>query len=140
MQPLDPSLKTRRWLTVGLTVSGALGGAVFGVVLTRLAKVIAEAPPGTPGEYAWNAAVFAVIAGFVSPVVSWAAFRRVPLWRTVVEPLAGAVAAAGTAVVIGVPALILVLPPLGLALSFASLARRYREPRSLPSIRPANER
>ena len=81
--------------------------------------------------------VAGVLAGIVSPLVSWWALRRAPLWRTVVEPLGHAVAGGGMAVLIGVPALILVLPPVGLALGFARLRQRYPEPRPLFSIRPA---
>ena len=139
MHLIDPALKTRRWLKVGLTIAGALAGAAFGIALTRLGKIVAGAPPATLANYIWNAAVFGVIVGVVSPVVAWSALRRVPLWRTVVEPLAYALAGGGAAVVIGVPVLILVMPPVGLALGFISLARRYREPRSLLSTRPATE-
>jgi hypothetical protein len=61
----------------------------------------------------------------VSPVITWSGLRRVPLWRTVAEPLAAAVAGGCGAVILGVPVLILVLPPIGLALGFANLRRRY---------------
>lgn len=139
MQLFDSAFATRRWLKVGLTVGGAVAGAAFGLVLTRLGRIAAGAPPATLGNYAWNAAVFGLIAAVVSPMVSWTALRRVPLWRTVVEPLAYAVAAGGAAVVLGAPVLTLVLPPVGLALGLARLARRYPEPSSLPSRRPADE-
>jgi predicted transporter len=129
----DPSLATRRWLKLGLTVGGALAGAAFGIALTRLGKIVADAPPATLGNYAWNAAVFGVIAGIVSPIVSWTALRRAPLWRTVVEPLAYALAGGCIAVVLGVPALLLLLPPVGLALGFVGLQRRYPDPHVLPS-------
>jgi len=139
MEFIDPALKTRRWLKFGLTIAGALGGAAFGIVLTRLGKIVTGAPPATLANYAWNAAAFGVTAGVVSPVVAWAVLRRVPLWRTVVEPLAYAVAGGAAAVVIGVPVLLVVMPPVGLALGFARLARRYKEPRSLLSTRPATD-
>jgi hypothetical protein len=129
MQLLDPTRSTRRRLNVGLVVGGALAGATFGLVLTRLGKIIAGAPPATPGNYMWNAAVFGVVAAVVSPIVSWSALRRVPLWRTVVEPLGYAVAGAAIAVIAGVPALILALPPIGLVAGFVRLQRRHAEPR-----------
>ena len=126
MPLLDRSSSTRRHLKAGLVVAGAVAGALFGIVLTKMGKIVAGAPPATIGNYAWNASVFAVIAGVVSPVVSWSALRRVPLWRTIVEPLVIAVAAAA-AVVAGVPLLLLVLPPVGLTLGFLNLRRRYPE-------------
>ena len=132
----SPYSSTRLWLKVALTVAGVLAGAAFGVALTKLGKVIAGAPPATLENYVWNAVVFGVLAGIVSPLVSWWALRRAPLWRTVVEPLGYAVAGGGMAVLIGVPGLILVLPPVGLALGIARLRQRYPEPRPLFPIRP----
>ena len=125
MQSPESNSSTRRWLKVGLVVAGALAGATFGLVLTRLGKIIAGAPPATIANYAWNAAVFGVLAGVVSPLVTWSALRSAPLWLTIAEPLVAAVAGGCAAVVVGVPALILVLPPLGLWLGFANLRRRY---------------
>jgi hypothetical protein len=128
MRPFDPHYSTRRWLKLGLAISGAIAGAVFGIVLTRIGKVVAGAPPATLANYAWNAALFGVMAGFVSPIVAWSVLRRVPLWRTIIEPLGLAVAGGCAAVVLGVPALILVGPPAGLALGFYWLQRRYPDP------------
>lgn len=122
---LDPYFSTRRRLKLALSLGGALAGAAFGVILTRLGKIAAGAPPATLANYAWNAAVFGVMGGIVSPIVSWSALRRVPLWRTVAEPLAFAVAGGVAAVAVSAPVLILVLPPAGLALGFVSLRRRY---------------
>ena len=140
MRLFDPALATRRWLNLGLTVGGALAGAAFGVVLTRLGKIVAGAPPATLANFAWNAAVFGVMAGIVTPIVAWTALRRAPLWRTVVEPLAYAVAGGSVAVILGVPALLLLLPPVGLALGVVRLQRRYQDPYLLPSAGPANDR
>src|SRR5262245_54190239 len=103
MQLFDPQFSTRRWLKVGLTVSGAVAGAAFGIVLTRVGKIVTGAPPATLVNYAWNAATFGILAGIVSPIVSWTALRRAPLWRTVVEPLAYALAGGSAAVVLGAP-------------------------------------
>jgi hypothetical protein len=140
MKPTDSTLSTRRWLKVGLTIGGALSGAVFGIMLTRLGEIAAGAPPATLANYAWNAAVFGVMSGLISPLVSWAALRRVPLWRTFAEPLAYAVAGGTAAVILGAPLLLLVLPPLGLAAGFARLARRHRAPVPVLASGPANER
>jgi len=139
MQSFDPSLSTRRWLKVGLTVTGALTGAAFGIVLTRLGKIVAGAPSATLANYAWNAAIFGVAAGVISPLVSWSALRRVPLWRTVVEPLAYALAGGAVAVVLAAPVLLLALPPAGLVIGVLRLHRRYPD-LALRSTRPTNER
>lgn len=131
LRPTQPS--TRRLLQVGLIVAGAVAGAAFGLVLTRLGKIAAGAPPATLANYAWNAGVFAVVSAVISPLVTWEALRRVPLWRTVAEPLAGAVAGGCAAIVLGVPPLILVLPPVGLVMSFLNLRRRYPDSPALPA-------
>jgi len=140
MQLFDPYFSTRRWLQVGLALGGVLAGAAFAIVLTRLGKTITDAPPVTLANYAWNAPVFGVLAGVVSPVVSWSSLRRVPLWRTIVEPLAYAVAGGSAAIIVGAPVLLLLLPPAGLALGFFRLHRRYPDSHAIPSARPANER
>lgn len=135
MQVFSPHFATRRWLKVGLAVAGAVAGAAFGLILTRIGKIVAGAPPATLANYVWNAAVFGVLAGVVSPLVTWSALRRAPLWRTLAEPLIFAVAGGCVAVIVGVPALILVLPPVGLGLGFAGLRRRYPEPEARLTLR-----
>ncbi len=132
MPLLQPEYSTRRWLKVGLVVAGALAGAIFGIVLTRIGKIVSGAPPADLANYAWNAMVFGVIAAIVSPVVTWSELRRAPLWRTIVEPLAYAIAGGAAAVVLGVGVLILILPPVGLVFGFIRLKQRYPEKRALP--------
>lgn len=132
MPLLQPDYSTRRWLKFGLVVAGALAGAVFGVVITRLGKIVTGAPPADLRNYLWNAAVFGVMAAIVSPLVTWSAFRRAPLWRTVVEPLGYAIAGGAAAVILGVGSLILILPPVGLAFGFMRLQQRYPDKRMLP--------
>lgn len=127
MPTSDPSRAIRRWLKFGLIAGGALAGAIFGIVLTRLGKIAGGAPPATLSNYAWNAAVFGVMAGVFSPLVTWSTLRRVPLWRTIVEPLGYAIAGGAGAIVVGIPWLVLVLPPVGLVLGFTRLARRYHD-------------
>jgi hypothetical protein len=70
-------LSTRRLLQFGLVVTGAVAGAVFGVVLTRLGKLATGAPPATIANYVWNAAVFGALAAVVSPLVTWSALRAI---------------------------------------------------------------
>lgn len=136
MPNLKTLLSTRRLLQIGLIATGAIAGAVFGLVLTRLGKIATGAPPATLANYAWNAAVFGILAAVVSPLVTWSELRRVPLWRTVAEPLVAAVAGGCAAVVVGVPVLILVLPPIGLALGFANLRRRYPDSSDIHTLAP----
>ncbi len=131
-----PSSWTRHALRLGLVVAGGLAGALFGIALTKFGKLMSGAPPATLANYVHNAVFFGVLAAIVSPLVSWWALRRAPLWRTIAEPLGYAVGGGTIALLIGVPVLMLILPPLGLALGFYDLHRRYPEPRPLPA-RPA---
>ena len=80
------------------------------------------------------------IAGVVSPIITWSTLQRAPLWRTIVEPLACAVAASAAAVVLGLPVLVLLLPPAGLALGFLNLRRRYPANQERIAPRSANKR
>jgi hypothetical protein len=89
---------------------------------------VSGAPPATLSNYAWNAMVFGLLSAVVSPVMSWSALRRAPLWRTIAEPLVLAVVGASAAVFTGVLPLLLILPPVGLALGFADLQHRYPDP------------
>ncbi len=138
MHLFNPAFATRRWLKLGLVISGVVAGIGFGIVLTRLGKIVTGAPPATLANYAWNAALFGVIAGIVSPIVSWSELRRAPLWRTVLEPLAYALAGGAAAVVVGSGALLLALPPLGLAFGYLRLHHRYPDGAARPSNRPPN--
>lgn len=121
----DRNLAVQRRIAFGLTIAGFAAGAVFGAALTVLGKIVAGAPPPTLGNYLWNAAVFGGLAAVVSPVVSWAALRNVPLWRTIVEPLALAVAGGAVGVLAGSGILFLALPPVALVAGFVHLSRAY---------------
>ena len=139
MNPFNPHSATRRRLKLALVVAGTIAGAAWGLLLTRLGKIVTGAPPATLGNYAWNAAVFGVLAGIVSPIVSWSALRGVPLWRTIVEPLALAAAGGVAAIVAGAPVLLLVLPAAGLVGGFLHLHRRFPESQATTAIERANE-
>ncbi|HEY4216787.1 MAG TPA: hypothetical protein VGM67_06590 [Gemmatimonadaceae bacterium] len=121
----SPYFATRRWLRIGLPVAGAAAGVVFSIALTIAGKIVGGAPPATLQNYAINAAWFGGLAAIVSPTVSWSALRRVPLWRTVVEPLALAVAGCGIAAITGSAILFLILPPVALVGDLFRLSRAY---------------
>lgn len=123
---LDPARNTRRWITIGLTTGGALAGAVVGLVLTVLGKIVSGAPPAETANYIWNATIFGMIGAFAAPLVTWSALRSVPLWRTIAEPLAGSVVGAGIGVLIGSGVGFLVLTPLGAAAAVARLQYSHR--------------
>ena len=130
----DPARRVRRRITLWLAVAGAAAGAVVGLALTVLGKIVAGAPPATLANYAWNAAVFGTIGALLVPTVTWAGLRRVPLWRAVLEPLAAAVAGAGIGVLLGSGLLFLVLVPVAATAAVARLAHAYRDP-ALPAPR-----
>lgn len=124
-------------LKVGLAVAGAIAGAVIGVVITVVGKVVAGAPPATLANYARNMMAFGAIGAITGPLVTWSALRRVPLWRTVVEPLVGAAVGAVVGMFAGPVVTFLVLAPVGAALAVARLAYVYRDRAAkLPSKRP----
>lgn len=118
---------TRRRLKVGLVIAGAFSGAIAGAALTFLGKVAAGAPPATLANYVWNMAAFGLIAAASSPIVTWSALRRVPLWRTVLEPLVGGIAAGTVGVLIGSGSAFLLLTPLGIGAAVLRLRYSHRE-------------
>jgi hypothetical protein len=131
---MSPTAVLKVRLTIALVFAGAGAGAAAGAVLTVLGKVVAGAPPATPANLAWNMAVFALAAAVVSPLVTWSAFRRVPLWRTVLEPLAGVIAGAGIAVALGSGVLLLLLLPAGLVAAMLRLGHRYADRSAAPLL------
>jgi hypothetical protein len=148
MRLLDPNFATRRWIKAGLALAGFVAGAVLGLVMTRFGKIAADAPPATLANYAWNAMVLGVLGGVIGPVVTWSSLRNAPIWRAFAEPLGLAFVGASAAIMLGVPALILILPPAGIALGVMHLQRRFpdRVPQGLqepnadaPSISPGGD-
>jgi hypothetical protein len=134
MAIFNPHFTTRRWLKVGLTVAGCAAGAAMGLMMTRFGKIAAGAPPATLGNYAWNAAIFGIIGGVFGPFITWSNLRNVPLWRTIVEPLGLAFAGASLSIMVGVPALFLLLAPAGLAVGIVHLQRRFPDRTELPEL------
>ncbi len=131
---MDSSVATSRRLTLGLTIAGAASGAIGGAVLTVLGKIVAGAPPATAANYLWNVALFGVVGAVFGPAITWGTLRHVPLWRTVVEPLAAGVGGAIVGVLAGSGTLFLVLPVVGIGAAIARLDFAYRT-RIAPAIR-----
>jgi hypothetical protein len=127
---LEQFFATRQRLKIGLTIAGVVGGGIVGAVLTILGKLVAGAPPATIYNYAWNVVIFGLTGAVIGPTVIWSGLRRVPLWRTVVEPLAAGVGAAALGVVLGSGVAFLVLPPVAIVAATARLRYTYQEKRS----------
>lgn len=123
----DPARGTRRWITAGLVLGGALAGAALGFALTPLGKIVAGASPADTANYIRNAVAFGIMGACVGPVVTWSVLRNAPFWRTVLEPLAGCVVGAGVGVLLGSGVLFMALIPLGGALAAGRLALVHRE-------------
>ena len=128
---MDESSKIRARLGVGLVLAGAVAAAVAGVAITVLGKIVSGAPPATLANYARNMIAFGVLAAVVSPMVTWSAFRRVPLWRTIVEPLVAGIGGAALGVLLGSGVLFLALTPLAMAAAMVRLGRQFSDPRPL---------
>lgn len=110
-------------LLVGL---GAVGGALAAIPLTVLGKVVAGADPATVSNYLWNMGAFGAMSAIGSPLLTWSALRRVPLWRAVLEPAGGALAGAALGSLIGSGVGFLFLTPIGLGLAAWRLHHAYR--------------
>lgn len=124
---MDSSRPTMWRLTLLLAVTGALGGALIGAALTVLGKIIASAPPATAANYGRNVLVFGVMGALTAPLVTWSALRRVPLWRTMLEPVLACVAGAVAGLLLGSPLAFLALPVLGVAIAVWRLNYVYRD-------------
>jgi hypothetical protein len=124
---MDKYFATRRWLKVGLVIAGAVAGGIVGVAVTYLGKIVAGAPPATMANYLINLRIFALVGAVFTPVVIWSGLQRVPLWRTVLEPLAAGILGAAVGVALGSGILFLVLIPVGMAGAATRLALSHRE-------------
>lgn len=117
-----------RWrLRLGLIFAGVAGGAIVGAALTILGKIVTGAPPATLSNYAINLWWFGLFGAMIGPIVTWTALRRVPLWRTMIEPVVAGVAGAAIGVAVGSPVLFLALLPVGIIAAVTRLGFVYRE-------------
>ena len=120
-----------RWrLRLGLIVAGVVGGTIVGAALTILGKIVTGAPPATLSNYVINLWWFGLFGAIIGPIVTWSALRRVPLWRTMLEPVVAGVAGAAIGVAIGSPVLFLALIPFGIIGAVTRLGFVYSEKRS----------
>ena len=69
----------------------------------------------------------AVLGAIGGPFLTWSALRRVPLWRAIVEPGAGAVVGGAVAFIIGAPVALLTFMPVGIGFAAWRLHHVYRE-------------
>jgi hypothetical protein len=88
-------------------------------------------------NYAWNMAAFALIGAVISPVVIWSGLRNVPLWRTVLEPLAAGIAGAAAGLLVGSGPAFLILTPVGIGAAILRLSYVHRDKQL---VRPARDR
>lgn len=124
---MDSSRPTMWRLTALLAVTGALGGALIGAALTVIGKIITSAPPATVANYGRNVLVFGIMGALSAPLVTWSALRRVPLWRTMLEPVLAAVIGAIGGLLLGSPLAFLALPVAGVAIAVWRLNYAYRD-------------
>lgn len=121
-----------------LMVLGAIGGALASIPLTWIGKVIAEAPdPATLANYVWNMRVFAIMGALFSPILTWSSMRRVPLWRTIIEPALGGVVGAVLGFFSGSVGLFLMLSAGGIGLATWRLNHSYRV--AGPALQPSRD-
>ncbi|MES2307014.1 MAG: hypothetical protein V4558_16045 [Gemmatimonadota bacterium] len=111
-----------------LVVLGAVAGALAGIPLTWLGKIISGAPePATLATYLWNARAMAVMGAVFAPLLAWSTMRRVPLWRAALETAAGGLVGAIIGMMLASGGLMLFLAGAGISLSAWRLNRAYPE-------------
>lgn len=122
-------------ITAALAGLGALGGAVSGVVLTYLGNIISGYPV-TPGidVYAWNVGIMVGLGAVFGPPFAWTALRRVPLWRTLLEPAVAGILTSVGAMLFLPEALFPLLVPAAIFAAAGRLAFVYRDRSGGPSL------
>jgi hypothetical protein len=88
-------------VTLILIMAGAVAGAVCGVLALVPAWIATRLHPTPDDVYlvwselaAWAALVGSIVGAVAGPTLALSLLRRAPLWRVVVEPLAGAIVGA----------------------------------------------
>ena len=119
----DARLRRVLVVTAGLMVTGAIAGAITGMIAVTIVMLMfnglsALADLGLAMEFA--AMLGAPIGAVILPLEAWVLLRRVPLWRAVAETAAGTV--------LGAVALALLSPGpiLGAVIGFTAAAIRLR--------------
>lgn len=127
-------------ITLGLSVAGALTGAVSGVLAVEAAVLLVMHAWPAPAVVAASSIIGTVFGAVVAPVLSWSALRTVPLGRAILGVAAGAGLGGAIGIFFGIGSIIphiplaLHLPPVphglvGAALG-AILAALYLNERS----------
>ena len=90
-------------LTVGLGVTGAVLGALCGVVLMTVADVIIFGMRGLRLDIAEAVAaqVGALLGAVLAPTSAWLLMRHVPLWRAILDPTIGTCVGALAGILMG---------------------------------------
>ncbi len=114
-------------INVGLAVVGAVAFGLAAIPFTVLGKIVSGAPfPITTSNYLINIGAFALMGAIFSPLLTWSALRRAPLWRALSEPATGGVIGATIGTMLGSGPVFLLLAPVGVALAAWRLNRSVR--------------
>jgi hypothetical protein len=114
-------------INVGLAVVGAVAFGLAAIPFTVLGKIVSGAPlPITMSNYLINIGAFALMGAIFSPLLTWSALRRAPLWRALSEPATGGVIGATIGTMLGSGPVFLLLAPIGVALAAWRLNRSVR--------------
>jgi hypothetical protein len=135
-------MQPRIYITALLSACGAAVGAITAPVLSFLATAVAQATMVSGRvEYFYGAGEFAVVGAIGTPVLAWLLMRRVPLWRTILEPAIGGFL--GTLVALAVIPLLhpplLVQPLCALGGVVAAAVRLRRSHGTVPSVRSPSD-
>ena len=120
-------------VTLGLTVTGALVGAVCGGVAPAVVAVAAGDWRDLlrPGFWVIGGIVGAAIGAVVAPVMSWLLLRRVPLGAAIGQTAAGTIAGGILGLIAGAPLIGAVSGFMAAAVRLSVVERRRR-------LRPAS--
>ena len=88
----SPTIIRRLQVTAFLAGLGALGGVAAALALAALGTAVAQLFMHDGRVfYTWSAPEFAIAGAIGTPLLAWAALRRVPVWRAVLGPAMGGV-------------------------------------------------
>jgi len=79
-------------VTAGLSVIGALVGAVLGILAIAFVGLVTDGPGGILDAsvlFGTTALFGALVGSILAPIAAWALMRHVPLWRAILETSVG---------------------------------------------------